>query len=214
MKKSIFRILLVCSLFIALTGCGASQTSGSTSGNNDPDLGDNTTENGTLSNDIGDAASDVGNAVDDVADGVGNAVDDLVGRNGFNNYSDAHDYFLETMGNYHTDANFELRNENEDLFDYQEGSKGYRFHLYDTSNDSNDMFGEFYVDANSGLIYRVEDNGTISEYPAKNNNTADNNNSTNNNSTNNNNNTTNNSTTNNSTSNNSTSSKTNGLSNR
>lgn len=179
MKKIIFHILLMSCLLIGLTGCGASTNTGSTSGNNNPNLNDNSTEDNT-SNNVGNAAEDaadnVGNAAEDIVDGVGNAVDDLVGGNGFDNYSDAHDYFLETMGNYHTDANFELRNENQDLFDYQEGSKGYRFHLYDTSNDSDNMFGEFYVDANSGLIYKVENDGTISEYPTKNGNTSNKNN--------------------------------------
>lgn len=178
MKKSIFHTLLICSLLIALTGCGTSTTSGSTSGNNNPNLGDSTTENGTVTGDIENAAEDVGNAAKDVADGVGNAVDDLVGRNGFTSYADAHDYFLETMGSYHSDADFELRNEKEDLFDYQEGSKGYRFHLYDKSNNSDDMFGEFYVDADSGLIYRVENDGTINEYPTKNSNSKSDQNTT------------------------------------
>jgi hypothetical protein len=143
-------------LCFGMVGCGNS-TNGSTSGNND-----NTT--------TGDVAQDVGDAVDDVADGVGDAVNDLVGNNGFTNYADAHDYFLDTMSSYHADANFELRDEDQELNDYQEGSKGYHFHLYDTSNDeSGEYFGEFFVDATSGTIFQRGENGDVNEYPGNSN---------------------------------------------
>lgn len=147
--------LLAC---FCLTACGDSKND-STSGNNN-------------NNAVDDLANDAGNAVDDVANGVGNAVDDLVGNGGFNNYADAHDYFLDTMGSYHSDAKFEVRDEDKNLNDYQEGSKGYRFSLYDTSkNKEGDLFGEFYVDANSGMIYKKGENGNITEYPGEGNNT-------------------------------------------
>lgn len=145
-------LILLTGLFcFILTGC-SNTAPGSTSGNNDNKTGD-------------EMADDVGNAVDDVADGVGDAVDDLVGKGGFDNYSDAHDYFMDTMGSYHSDAKFELRDEDKNLNDYQEGSKGYRFNLYDTSNNTDgELFGEFYVDANSGAIYRKGDDGKVTEY--------------------------------------------------
>lgn len=140
-------------LCFALTGCGNNTTTGSTSGNNDNNV-------------VDEAADDVGDAVDDVADGIGNAVNDLVGNGGFDNYGDAHDYFMDTMGSYHADAKFELRDEDKNLNDYQEGSKGYRFNLYDTSSNADgELFGEFYVDATSGAIYRKRDDGKVSEYP-------------------------------------------------
>lgn len=154
MKKSVkyLRVLTAACLFcFTLTGCGNNDNA-STSGNNDNNLAD-----------------DMENAVDDVADGVGNAVDDLVGNGGFDNYNDAHDYFMDTMGSYHSDAAFELRDEDKNLNDYQEGSKGYRFNLYDTSKDKNgEHFGEFYVDATSGAIYRRGSNNAIEEYPGNN----------------------------------------------
>lgn len=151
--KNYFGLIAVaCAVCFSMTACG-SDKNGSTSGNNDNTQNDSVAEN-------------VGDAVEDVADGVGNAVDDLVGDGGFNNYADAHDYFMDTMGSYHSDATFELRDEDKNLSDYQEGSKGYRFNLYDTSkNDKGDLFGEFYVDATSGAIYKRGDDGSINEYP-------------------------------------------------
>lgn len=169
MKKLLLSLCTICILGFILTGCGQSTNNGSTSGNNDPNLGNNTTE------DTNNVVDDIGDAAMDVVDGVGNAVDDLVGGNGFDNYNDAHDYFLKTMGDYHTDANFQLRNENKNLTDYQEGSKGYHFTLYDTSNNTEgELFGEFYVDATSGFIYKKGEDGTIVEYPANNQSTTGN----------------------------------------
>lgn len=162
LKKLLCLSVVACSICVGLTGCG-NDDKGSTSGNNDNNVVTDAADN------VGDAAGDLaegaGNAVEDVADGVGNAVDDLVGTNGFDNYDDAHKYFLETMGNYHADAKFEIRDEDKNLTDYQEGSKGYRFKLYDTSkNQEGELFGEFYVDADTGMIYRAGDDKKVTEY--------------------------------------------------
>ncbi len=169
-KKLACLTLVTTCLCFALTGCGNSDK-GSTSGNNDNNVVDDAAEN------VGDAAGDLvegaGNAVEDVADGVGHAVDDLVGTNGFDNYDDAHKYFLDTMGNYHSDAKFEIREEDRNLTDYQEGSKGYRFKLYDTSkNAEGELFGEFYVDATTGMIYQADGDNFI-EYRGADTNTTD-----------------------------------------
>ena len=173
-KNYLRLVTITCVVCFAMTGCG--NNTGSTSGNND----NNAVEN---------VADDAGNAVEDVADGVGDAVEDLVGNGGFNNYNDAHDYFLDTMGAYHSDAKFELRDENQELNDYQEGSKGYHFSLYDTSkNAEGELFGEFYVDATSGKIYKKGEDNSITEYPnptTGNNGAAANNGTTNNNTNNN-----------------------------
>lgn len=165
---------------LSFVGCG--NGSGSTSGNNDNNTTNTSTENmgNDVGNDVGNAASDVGNAVGDVAndagnavgdvaEGVGNAVDDLIGNGGFENYNDAHDYFFNTMQAYHSDAKFEIRDEDKELNDYQEGSKGYHFRLYDTSKKKDgELFGEFFVDADSGQIYKKSETGEITEYPASN----------------------------------------------
>lgn len=164
-KHSITLVALACMLSFTFVGCGNSDNN-STSGNN------TSTENNEMGNAMDDAANDVGNmvedTVDDVVDGAENVVDDLTGQNGFENYQDAHDYFLETMNSYHPESKFEIRNEDKELNDFQEGSRGYHFYLYDTSADENGkLFGEFFVDADSGMIYR-KDNNNITEYRIKN----------------------------------------------
>lgn len=171
LKKLLCACVLTCSLCFCLTGCGNSNK-GSTSGNNDNNMINDAADN------VGNAAEDLvdgaGNAVEDVVDGVGNAAEDLVGMKGFDNYDAAHKYFMETMGNYHSDAKFEIRDEERDLEDYQEGSKGYRFKLYDISkNDKGDFFGEFYVDANTGMIYHeIEDDKYVEYRGSASNNTS------------------------------------------
>ena len=166
---------VTCVCVLGMTGCGNSKKT-STSGNNTT-----ATTEATTTNVAEDVTNNVGNAVEDVTDGVGNAVNDLVGNNGFETYEDAHKYFLETMGNYHNDAKFEIRDEDRNLNDYQEGSKGYHFHLYDTSkNESGELFGEFFVDATSGVIYKKNEDGTVTEYRTTNSTTTNNTNGTNN----------------------------------
>lgn len=168
--KHFLTLSIVCAFFaISLTGCGTKKTD-STSGNNNTDKNDlsedisDAAEN--AADDVKDAGEDAVDATKDVAEGIGNATDDLLGDGGFDNYNDAHDYFLDTMSSYHSDAKFELRDEDKELNDYQEGSKGYHFYLYDTSkNEKGDRFGEFFVDATSGRIYQKGSDNSISEYP-------------------------------------------------
>lgn len=179
LKKLLCVSVVTCSLCFCLTGCG-NNDKGSTSGNNDNNMVNDAADN--VGNAAGDLVEGAGNAVEDVVDGVGNAAEDLVGMNGFDNYNDAHKYFMDTMGNYHSDAKFEIRDEERDLEDYQEGSKGYRFKLYDTSkNEKGDFFGEFYVDADTGMIYHEIEDDKYVEYrgPATNNTTTDNGNNSN-----------------------------------
>lgn len=162
MKSFLVLSLTLSMTAAALAGCG---NRNSTSGNN------SATENSS-SNNVG---NDLGNAVENVADGVGNAVSDvgnaagdlLSGRT-FNSYSDAHDYFLNQMGSGNTNAAYEVRNEHQDLVNYNDSSQGYRFELYDTSVDTNGTrVGEFYLDPATGEIYQKnETTGAIEKYDA------------------------------------------------
>ncbi len=162
--KHLLTLCIACSFFaLCLTGCG-SKNAKSFSGNNDTDKNDLSED---LSEATQNAADDIADGAKDIAEGISDATDDLLGDGGFTNYNDAHDYFLDTMSAYHSDAQFELRNEDKKLNDYQEGSKGYHFYLYDTSrNKEGEKFGEFFVDATSGRIYQKGNDSSISEYPA------------------------------------------------
>lgn len=162
MKKLKLFVCLTCILAMGcfvLTACG----------NNDSDSGNNTQEqngndnagNGGDGNGVGNAIND---AVDDVADGVGNAVDDIT--SGFTSYGDAHDYFMKRMGQDNPKAQYELRNESEDLTKYDGGTQGYHFELYDTaSNSDGERIGDFYLEPKSGKVYKKNDSsGKFDEY--------------------------------------------------
>ena len=133
MKKTLKLTSLLFTLILAVsvvfTGCGNGRKDSTTKG---------TTENN--------------NAVDDVADGVGDAVDDIA--NGFDNYDDAHDYLLNRLQNDDKDGKYEVRNETKDEQEYRDGASGYHFEIYDTSDDSGKKYGDFYVDKDTGKIYK------------------------------------------------------------
>ena len=170
MKKLLVLTTTVALMSFAFTGCGGV--------NNATDAGNETTTemattNSTSENDnnvgddLGNAAEDVGNAVGDVAEGVGDAVGDVMeGFTGFNDYSEAHDYFLKQMGMANGSAQYEVRNEKKDITTYNNNRKGYTFELYDTANNTEgERVGEFYVDTETGRIYQKnEDTNKIEEY--------------------------------------------------
>ncbi len=87
-------------------------------------------------------------------DSVADAVDDVA--NGFDNYDDAHDYLLNRLGKDNKNAKYEVRNETKDTKEYRDGAKGYHFEIYDTSDDSGKKYGDFYVDKDTGKIYRKD----------------------------------------------------------
>lgn len=137
-----------------LTACGDKN---STSGNN-------TQEQNGNDNAMDNAGNAIGDAVDDVADGIGNAASDIT--SGFENYGDAHDYFMKRMGEDNPKAQYELRNESEDLATYDGSSKGYHFELYDTATNSDgEKVGDFYLEPKSGKVYKKDSgSGDINEY--------------------------------------------------
>lgn len=124
-----------------------------------------TSENASASTDGDSVADDAADAVDDVADGAADAVDDVANgaadavddvANGFDNYDDAHDYLLNRLGKDNKNAKYEVRNETKDTKEYRDGAKGYHFEIYDTSDDSGKKYGDFYVDKDTGKIYRKD----------------------------------------------------------
>ena len=148
MKKTIKRISLMFAIAlitsIVFTGCGNgrkdSTTKSSTQSNNETSATDDN------------LADDAEDAVDDVVDGVGDAVDDIA--NGFDNYDDAHDYLLNQLQSKDADGKYEVRNETKEEQEYKDGASGYHFEIYDASDDSGKKYGDFYVDKDTGKIYK------------------------------------------------------------
>lgn len=118
--------------------------------------------------DVGDAAEDLvegaEDAADDVADGVGDAIDNL-GGGSFDSYADAKDYLLEKLHKDNKAASYELREETEELTAYNSndsGAEGYKFSVYET--DGGEKIGIYYVDKDTGKIYRYMGKNSIEGY--------------------------------------------------
>ena len=135
-------------------------------------VGDAADDVGDAAKDIadgaGDAAKDIvegaGEAADDVADGVGDAIDNL-GGGSFDSYDDAKTYLLEKLKKDNSGANYEVRDEIKDLTAYNNndsGAEGYQFSVYET--DGNEKIGIYYVDKDTGKIYRYMGKNSIEAY--------------------------------------------------
>lgn len=164
MKKLKLFVCVTCILAMGcfvLTACGDKN---STSGNNTQEQNGNAANGTNGNNAMDDAGNAIGDAVDDVADGIGDAVNDIT--SGFENYGDAHDYFMKRMGEDNPKAQYELRNESEDLTAYDGNTQGYHFELYDTAtNSEGERIGDFYLEPKSGKVYKKDSgSGNISEY--------------------------------------------------
>ena len=58
-----------------------------------------------------------------------------------------------------------VKNKSEETTEYQDGSEGYHFEVYDTKDDSGKKYGDFYVDKDTGKIYQKNtDTKKIEEY--------------------------------------------------
>ena len=170
MKKQNKLILAGCLVTMGcflLTGCGSKD---STSGNNTQDTATDTTTNSVGENAgdaIGDVADGVGDAVEDIGNGVGNAVEEIT--SGFTNYNDAQTYFMNRMRGENADAQYELRDESQELTAYDGDTKGYHFQLYDVATDTKGKkVGDYYLEPVSGKIFHKDDSGKFVEYQFKN----------------------------------------------
>lgn len=162
MKKTILTMCVVLTFVfgtsVVFTGCRNKSSDNNTTT-------EDTSENASTGTDGTSAADDAANAVDDVADGAADAVDDVTDgaanavddiANGFDDYGDAHDYLLSRLGKENKNAQYEVRNETKDVTEYRNGAKGYHFEIYDTSDESGKKYGDFYVDKDTGKIYKKD----------------------------------------------------------
>lgn len=113
---------------------------------------------------VSDVVKGTEEAVDDIADGVGDAIDNL-GGGSFDSYDEAKKYLLEKLQKDNAGAIYEIREENKDLTAYNHndsGAEGYRFSVYET--DNNEKIGIYYVDKDTGKIYRYMGKNSIEAY--------------------------------------------------
>lgn len=167
MKAKKFLVFGICLIFAScmLLVCGNNKNGADNSSSTN---GTNGSTGNNVGTDIEDGVEDAGDAIGDAVEDVGDAVGDIVtGR--FDNYDDAHDYFMKQFQGNNNRGNYEIRNEHKELTEYQDGHKGYRFELYDTSSGEGSRVDEYYVDSESGKIYQKDDTtGDMNEYNLKN----------------------------------------------
>lgn len=146
-------------------GTSAAGTGTSATNNNDNNGMNNNNDNNGV--DIGE---DIGRAADDVANGVGRAVGDMAGVN-YGDYDSAHEYLMGQIGGANNNGRYEVRNENRELTNYDtanSGRRGYRYEIYDTSKGNGEKYGVFYVDQETGKIYKeTGKDKKIEEYRTK-----------------------------------------------
>lgn len=176
-QKSVKQFILS-SLFIltcfCFTACGstkngnnADETPGvnNETGNTTNDMnntGTNDSTNGSMNND----STGVGETL---MEGAENLVEDITNID-FTDYKSSHDYLLDKIaGNEGNDSGrYVVREESKEAVSYDpldSTKKGYRYEVYDTTSDSDDKYGVFYVDHETGTIYRENDKtDKIEEY--------------------------------------------------
>lgn len=154
---------------------GDNGANGAGVGENDMDGAGEDGVDGTGNTDEDNGSNPVGDAVDDVADGVGEAVDDMgegigdavdnLGGGSFDQYDDAKKYLLDKIGKDNANANYEVRDEKEDLVSYNSAdadARGYQFSVYET--DTDEKIGIYYVDKETGKIFRYMGKDSVESY--------------------------------------------------
>ncbi len=166
MKKTFLLCACCIIMAFALTACGSDnnpETTGNTTETGSTSTGN--TENGDNKNDSGSVGEDLGNAVEDVGDAVDDTAKDIAdGLTGnYDTYDNAYKYFMDQIPG--DSKNYEVRNNDKDLTDYNSGSMGYHFELHDTRKTSDSKVGDFYVDSTTGKVYKAsDDNKSVDEY--------------------------------------------------
>jgi hypothetical protein len=170
-SKQILLLLSFALIALVYTGCRNSGSNMNGDGENQTTAGaqEDTTgtageESGSTQDDQGGILDDMGDAAEDVADGVGNAVEDMTGID-YSDYDSANEYLMGQIG---TGGQYEVRNEDRELknYDSTDSSKmGYRYEVYDTAGNGSSPYGVFYVDQQTGKIYREKKSGSgVEEY--------------------------------------------------
>lgn len=183
MKKKIILLLMCCMMCIAITACSGSDNPVDDAGNAVEDAADGAGDAvKDVTDGVGDAVKDVtdgaGDAVKDVADGAGDAVNDAahgVGdaadniANGAGDmingsvrtFDDAYNRFMGMLPD--SSGCYSITNNDKDLVEYADGKRGYHIELHDSKNGDKKV-GDFYVDPDTGKIYKLGSDKKAVEY--------------------------------------------------
>lgn len=161
LKKWLICLSLTAAVAAMAAGCGNNNGDNTTDESNVQDT-DANNDNNNLVDDVEDG---IENGINDVENGVEDLTDDLDG-NAYNDYDSAHDYLMNQLNNDNSGKKYEVRNRDESVTEYLDGKKGYHYEIYDVTDDANaKKEGDFYVDRDSGKIYKKNsDTNKIEEY--------------------------------------------------
>lgn len=142
-QKTYVAMLLVALVILSLAGCGMK---------NSKDNAETTT---------GWSVENPDNTIEEDADGI---MDNL-GAGTFDTYEDAKNYLMDKLTADNEDMSYEFREETQDLTSYDSGNpgaEGYQFHVYESEGGK--KTGDYYVDKDTGKVYRYTKDNKIMEY--------------------------------------------------
>lgn len=161
MKKKIFLLLTCCTMCMAIAACSNSNNPANDAGNAVEDAADGA---GDAVKDVADGAGD---AVNDAAHGVGDAADNIADGAGdmingsIRTFDDAYNRFMSMLPD--STGRYSVTNNDKDLVEYYDGKRGYHIELHDSKN-GNKKVGDFYVDPDTGKIYKLGSDKKAVEY--------------------------------------------------
>ena len=159
---------MCCMMCIAITACSGSDNPVDDAGNAVEDAADGagdavkdvTDGVGDAVKDVtdgaGDAVKDVGDAADNIANGAGDMINGSV-----RTFDDAYNRFMGMLPD--SSGRYSVTNNDKDLVEYADGKRGYHIELHDSKNGDKKV-GDFYVDPDTGKIYKVGSDKKAVEY--------------------------------------------------
>lgn len=157
-QKGYAAILLMGMMVMALAGCGMknSKNNAETTTGWSVENPDNTTQDKRTTESTG--------TEDNLGEDTGDAMDNL-GAGTFDTYDDAKNYLMDKLEADNEDIAYEFREETQDLTAYDSnnpGAEGYQFHVYESEGGK--KTGDYYVDKDTGKVYRYTEDNKITEY--------------------------------------------------
>ena len=174
MTKKMFTPIILSTLFIftcfCFTGCGTNRNNNNVDEtpnvNNTTNNALDTTANDNMNNTATDnnlnGTTNNGHTTENVGEAIVNGAEDVVEdltHIDFTDYTSSHDYLLDKIAGTEGNKNnrYVVKEESKEAVNYlpdDTSRKGYRYYVYDITSDSDEKYGVFYVDHETGKIYR------------------------------------------------------------